>query len=303
MKAVGNYNKISQELQKLIPKIPHGKEVAFQMLNGVKNNDPDKIEASKNPMFFPKQNIPMKDRIWDEYAKNEEGETVGQWVDIVVADGWDKGEPTRLHFFQPYDAGAHFNGKFSLYGGNSKSEEIYEFLMLCNLNREAVTGKYRNTAVHPLFAPINAIKESNSVRTKVEELRKALDLTKDMKADDARSFANAMNWNEYSDDAVLLAKVEDFAREKPDEFLKVYNDPTKEFKALLKESLNLQVASFDMQSGQFKVGDALITTLPKEDRVNMLDSMGVWFQNNKNGEEVLKSIKKQIKNKKQPEMA
>lgn len=299
MKAVGNYNKISPELQKLIPRLEPQKSVTFKMLNGIANNDPDNIERQKNPTFYPKSNIPMKDRIWDKFANNGQGE----WIDIVVADGWDKGEPTRLTLYRPYEIGAVFTGKFSLAGGNSKDESIYEFLMLCNGNRDAVTGEDRDNTVTPSFGLVSVANDNKVSTNRRDILLQALNLTKDMKVADAQQFAASLNWNKYEDENELLTRVTDFAREKPEEFLKVYNDPTREFKSSLKEAMDAQIVSYDIQSGQFKLGDQLITTLQGKDRGSMLDAMGAWFQSAENGKSVLESVKKQLKEKKKPEMA
>jgi len=228
MKSVGNYNKISPELQKLIPKLEKGKTVVFKMLNGVKNNDPDNMQRQKNPMFYPKSNIYLKDRIWDKFANNGEGE----WVDIIVADGWEKGEPTRMHLYFPFEHGTVFTGKFSFTGGNNLDEQIYEHIMLCNLNRDAVTKEHRDTTVNPLFGMVSLANDMVATTNKRDNLIKALTLSKEMKAADARELGRSLNWNEYKDDNELLMKVEDFAREKPEEFLRTFNNPSKGIKSI-----------------------------------------------------------------------
>lgn len=301
MKAIGIYNKISPELQAKIPKFE--KPITFKMLNGITNNDPDPIERQKNPTIYPKSNIQMRDKIFDRWARNDSGEIVGGWVDIIVADGWNRNEPTREHLFFPHSHGTVFSGKFTLMPNNAKHHEIYEQLMLTNYNKDSVLGEDRDKSKHPFFAPINVSNESKSIRNDVQAIRQALELTKDMKVKDAREFANAMNWNEYAVEEELLSKVEDFARTKPVEFLKVWNDPAKDFKSLLKEALNLGIASYDIQSGVFKLGTQTITTVLQKDRDNVLEAMGVWFEEAKNGKSVLDSIKKQLKEKKEPAMA
>jgi len=301
MKPVGNYNKISPELQAKIPKLE--KSVTFKMLEGIKNNDPDPIERQKQPIFYSKQNIPMRDRIFDEFVKDENGNQVGAWVDIVVADGWNKNEPTRERLFFPFEPSTVFSGKFTLNAGNAKDAEIYEFLMLCNENSEAVTGDKRDTSVHPRFCVMNIQKESTATRGKIDEIRQALTLTKDLSYAQAKSIANALNWNTYTDEGELLAKVEYFAREKPGEFLKVYNDPSKEFKAEIKEALTSGVATFDMQTGQFKIGTQVITTLPTKDRTDVVNYMGNWFSTAPNGADVFALIQKQNKDKNMPTIA
>lgn len=295
MKPIGTWNKISPELQKLIPKLEKGKVVTFKMLNGVKNNDPDPIERQRNPFFYPKSNIVLKDRIYDKFANNGEGD----WVDIIVADGWEKNEPTKMHIFFPYEHGTVFSGKFSLVGGNAKQEEIYEHIMLCNLNRDAVTGEHRDNTVNPLFGLVSVAGDRVISSNKRDTLLKALELSKNIKIEEARELAASLNWTVYKDDDALMTRVEDFAREKPDEFLKSYSDPTREFKSFIKEALNNQVATYDPQTGIFKVGESAITTLPTVDRKNHIEALGTWFAESPNGKAVLENIKKQLIDKKE----
>lgn len=300
MRAVGNYNKISPELQKLIPKLtPKG--VTFQMLNGIKNTDPNPMERQKQPYFYPKQNIPMKDRIFDKFANGGEG----AWVDIVVADGWKDEEPQGDYLFFPFEHGTVPSGKFTLYSNNAKHEQIYEFIMLCNLNKDAVTGEHRDTSVRPILSVIDFAKERKETTNKRDILMEALQLSSrnNLKVKDAREIARSLNWNEYTDDEELLSKVEDFAREKPEDFLNTYKDNSREFKSVIKEALAKNIVKYDIQTGEFKVGNEFITTVPLEDRTDVLIGMSKWFKTNKNGEKVLENIKHQLSPKKEPALA
>ena len=140
MQVVGKFNAISEELKNQIPALEVGQTITFEMLTGQKNNDPDEKERQKSPMLYPKANIPLRDRIKDPYIK--EGSS---WVDIVVADSWDRDGNPRERFFMPGISDGSgdfkFGGKFSLTGGNQKDEELYEFLMISNWNQDSILGE------------------------------------------------------------------------------------------------------------------------------------------------------------------
>ena len=49
MQTVGKFNTISEDLMKSIPSLEVGQAVTFEMLTGVKNNDPDEKERQMLP--------------------------------------------------------------------------------------------------------------------------------------------------------------------------------------------------------------------------------------------------------------
>ena len=101
----------------------------------------------------------------------------------------------------------------------------------------------------------------------------------------------------------ILAAVGDFARSKPEEFLRIYNDPNKELKGVIKQALDLNIIGFDMQTGQVKMGESILTTINEAQRANSLAAITSWIDSAKNGGEILKSIKAQLKKKPQLETA
>jgi len=156
MQVVGKFNAISDDLKKTIPALEPGQVVTFEMLTGVVNTDPDEKERQKNPVLYPKANIPLRDRIKDKFLAASGKDS---WVDITVADSWDKDGNPRERFFMPGisdgSADFKFGGKFSLSGGNQRDEELYEFLMITNWNQDSVLGEDRDRSKAPLFKIIN----------------------------------------------------------------------------------------------------------------------------------------------------
>jgi hypothetical protein len=293
MQVVGKFNAISEELKKQIPTLEVGQTVTFEMLTGQKNNDPDEKERQKNPILYPKANIPLRDRIKDPFIK--EGNS---WIDIVVADSWDRDGNPRERFFMPGISDGSgdfkFGGKFSLIGGNQKDEELYEFLMISNWNQDSVLGENRDRSKAPMCKVINQKATSQKVMTGFNTLKEAINIVTKLKPAEARQIGAALNWNEFTDDEVMLAQVADLARTKPEEFLRVYNDPSKPIKASIRKALDIEVLKFDIATGKVSLGSQEITTISKEDRGNVTEALTQFVNSAKNGKQVLDNINKQL---------
>lgn len=295
MQTVGKFNTVSEELMKLIPQLEVGQAVTFEMLTGVKNNDPDEKERQRNPILYPKANIPTRDRIKDPFLAKQGKDA---WVEIVVADYWDKERPIERLFVPGLSDGVtnfQFGGKFSLVGGNQRDEELYEYLMITNYNQDSVLGEGRDTSKTPLFKVVNTKAASQKALTGFAVLKEAISLVATMKPVDARKIGAALNWNEFTDDDAILAEAANFARSKPEEFLKVYNDPNIDIKAAIRKALDTGVLNFDMATGKVNLGTQEITTIAKQDRGNVTEGLTQFVLTAKNGKDVLENIKAQMK--------
>lgn len=295
MQTVGKFNTVSEELMKLIPRLEVGQAVTFEMLTGVKNNDPDEKERQRNPILYPKANIPTRDRIKDPFLAQQGKDA---WVEIVVADYWDKERPIERLFVPGLSDGVtnfQFGGKFSLVGGNQRDEELYEYLMITNYNQDSVLGEGRDTSKIPLFKVVNTKAASQKALTGFAVLKEAISVVATMKPADARKIGAALNWNEFTDDDAILAEAANFARSKPEEFLKVYNDPNIEIKSVIRRALDTNVLAFDMATGKVNLGTQEITTIAKQDRGNVTEGLTQFVLTAKNGKDVLENIKAQLK--------
>lgn len=295
MQTVGKFNTVSEELMKLIPRLEVGQAVTFEMLTGVKNNDPDEKERQRNPILYPKANIPTRDRIKDPFLAQQGKDA---WVEIVVADYWDKERPIERLFVPGLSDGVtnfQFGGKFSLVGGNQRDEELYEYLMITNYNQDSVLGEGRDTSKIPLFKVVNTKAASQKALTGFAVLKEAISVVATMKPEDARKIGAALNWNEFTDDDAILAEAANFARSKPEEFLKVYNDPNIEIKSVIRRALDTNVLAFDMATGKVNLGTQEITTIAKQDRGNVTEGLTQFVLTAKNGKDVLENIKAQLK--------
>jgi hypothetical protein len=295
MQTVGKFNTISEDLMKSIPQLEVGQAVTFEMLTGVKNNDPDEKERQRNPVLYPKANIPTRDRIKDPYLAKQGKDA---WVEIVVADYWDKERPIERLFVPGLSDGVtnfQFGGKFSLVGGNQRDEELYEYLMITNFNQDSILGEGRDTSKTPLFKLVNTKAASQKTLTGFATLKEAVSVISKMSASEARKIGAALNWNEFTDDDAILAEAANLARSNPEEFLKVYKDPNLETKAAIRKALDTNILNFDMATGKVNIGSQEITTVAKQDRGNVTDALTQFILSAKNGKEVLENIKSQLK--------
>lgn len=295
MQTVGKFNTVSEELMKLIPRLEVGQAVTFEMLTGVKNNDPDEKERQRNPVLYPKANIPTRDRIKDPFLAQQGKDP---WIELVVADYWDKERPIERLFVPGLSDGVtnfQFGGKFSLVGGNQRDEELYEYLMITNYNQDSILGEGRDNSKIPLFKVVNTKAASQKTLTGFAVLKEAISIVATMTPEDARKIGAALNWNEFTENDAILAEAANFARSNPEEFLKVYNDPNIEIKATIRKALDTNVLAFDMASGKVNLGTQEITTIAKQDRGNVTGALTQFVVSAKNGKEVYENIKSQVK--------
>jgi hypothetical protein len=278
-----NLNDISDELKNKIPKLENGQEVVFQMLNGHPNNDMDRGEREKNPILYGKTQLATRIKIKD--PKNG-------LVEIGVPERIINGEALS---FKPFLAGQFdsiFSGKFSLIGGNVQDEELYEMFWL---SPEREGSPCADSAVRPVFKIVNHKEENNKTVTKVDTLRKSLELLQKVQIEktEITKIANALNWNE-TDQSAIEVKLSELAKGDPERFLKIANDPDTSKKANIKIALNKGVITMDHATRKVKVGDSEIMTVAKDSMNDHLTAIVNWLNSAKNGTEIYEGILKQL---------
>lgn len=138
-------NMISKDYQQSLKGFEPGETKYFQMLNGIPNNDPDPTEKAKRPILFGHTQIPTQDRIKDPFSKQHV--IIGVVEDFVAETGF----VTKWKLFVPNMHLPQSPGKFSLVEGNQDHEELYEYLQMCNYNRD---NPNRDKKVEALFYEI-----------------------------------------------------------------------------------------------------------------------------------------------------
>lgn len=302
MKKSKTYNNISDKLQAMITPLKRGESVVFKMLNGVPNPDPDPKEKEKDPVLYPKMQLMTKFRIWDPYKKDEDGKEVGGYVDIVLADSWNGDNPTAERSFvtgqNPSNSRAQmasrFQGKFELRGGNVREEELYEVLFISPQRKGTPCP---DDSVAQIFEIVNANTESKTLLTKYDTLKKAIDIAKDIKREKALEIMAALNQPTYQDEVVLMAKIKEFASNKPDEFIKVHESSQTPIIATFKKALDSGVLTYDHQSGEVKNGTVFIVKLKSESFDTLPADLAQWASTAENGKDVVNNINSQIKAK------
>lgn len=139
-------NCISKEYLESIPKLEGTKY--FQLLTGIPNNDPDLREREKKPFLFGHVQILTNDTIRDPFSKKP--------VRIGVVEDFDvrSGEVTKYRSFVPNQHLMQNPGIFSLHEGNLDDEELYEYLQICNRNRD---NPHRDKKVEAMFYEIKSV--------------------------------------------------------------------------------------------------------------------------------------------------
>lgn len=281
MQKFKNLNNVPQEIEELIPKLAVGQEVVFQMLNGQPNNDMDRGEREKNPILYGKTQLSTKYTIRAKDGKQYQiGAPMAVENDVVTS---------YRPFLAGIDAGV-FNGKFSLFGGNSVHEELYEVFWL---SPEREGTPFPDERVRPVFRIVNHKEEAIKTTNKIETLRRALDILKEMKEDEYRSFAASQNWSETDID-YIQAKVGDFAKGNPEKFIAIYESPETKTKATLKKALDKNILTYDAITGDVLLGESVLFRVSKDKKPEYLSAIAAWVASAKNGKSVFDGIVKQL---------
>jgi len=226
-----NLNDVSEEVKQMIP--PMKGEVIFQMLNGSPNNDNDRNERERQPMFYGKTQIPTKVKIKDPKTQ--------KFVDIGAPMEVDN---DNVISYRPFLAGKDdgiFNGKFSLMEGKAVDEELYEVFWLSPFRQGS---PFAEAGTKPLFKIVNFKEESTKTLGKVEKLREALELLKVFTEVDYANFAASQNWTE-TDPEFIKAAVSKFAKDDYDKFLLIAKSDDTIVKANIKRAFDKQILAFD----------------------------------------------------------
>lgn len=306
MKSSKTFNNISSKLLKQIPKLKPNESVVFKMLNGVPNADPDERERQKDPILYPKVQLLTQFRVYDPYQTDDEGNEVGGYVDCGCVLSW-KGETPQA--FRCFVTGSNhnnptaampsrFQGKFELKGGRVEDEELYEIFWLSPQRKGSpcADGSYE-----VLYEIQDTKSETKGAINKVGMLRKAMEQAenlangKDGGLKKARAILASYNQPNYTDDEVLKAKIQEFARDNYEQFLKANENKDTDLKGELSEAVASGVIKHDLATGELTVGKIKIADLKIDNPVQLVDSLAQWINTAENGKDVLANIQKQLK--------
>ena len=285
MKVVGDFNKVSPEMLKMIPKLGKGETKTFQLVTGHKNNFPDDKEQTAHPMLYATWQIPTKDRIIDWHT--------GEFVDVGVPQTFSKGEVISVKTFMPGKGEPQYRyyGKFSLSGDKIADVEMYQYLCITNYN---LSNTHRDTSFDPIFCELNIVKESKEQLNKEDAMLEAMNVAKNMPIDKAREMASALLWPSFSDDSVLKSKVRQFAKEHPSDFNKMYSDPATKVKSELSDAINSDILSYDIVASTISMGHTVLATLDVRPDSNFIEAFYEYTQSAANGKDIIEAVRKQL---------
>jgi hypothetical protein len=211
------------------------------------------------------------DRIFDPYVKNEEGESVGDYVDIAYVTGTKpataKEKATdiigRIQFTYTSD------GRIGIRGGNRTDELLFQFLYLTNQNRNT-TGKawsVPGSGKKPLFfivEPSKTAKDKNDFRRKVRMAGEAIDKMPDSKLRDFAIGLDMKSINTFSGVEEIKDQLYKVAEKDPDKIIGLDKDASLKIKIDIKEAEKLGVIERDTNLGMMVWPDTKepICTIP-----------------------------------------
>jgi hypothetical protein len=254
-------------------------EVAIFRLVGIK---PDPVNEGR--MMIPTAvSIPSTDTVYDPAKK--------EYVDIACIDSiGSDGKPNFVDIWFRREAA----GTIVCNGNNRLDTELYSYLMLSNYRKNNENRNGDQEAIYELIDTKAVAAKKREDRSKRLE---ALQFAANMTSEEVVETIASMGLNEKQDLQVLRDKLEAFAEEEPENFLKVASNKNKAMKANVKKALDQGVIVFDRSQNAFKwaTNEEIITTVPRSTGTGHLDGFVGFLLGNKKGEKVYDEIVKLLK--------
>ncbi len=276
-----------------------GEVSVFQMLNGVPNPEPDEKERAKQGLvLYPKTQVMTSFRIYDKDKQSEGSDQKGEYVDMVLAEGWMGDNPSRQRCFVPGNenglSGSRFQGKFQCVGGIVREEELFEMLWLSPQRKGTPCP---DSSVEQIFEMVDLKADSKSSTNKFNTLKKVIDILDKITEEDARRVMRALNQPDYQDKEVLIPKVREFGKNNVDLFLQTYESKDSAVKADIRNALDAGVLSHDLATGEVKLGGMKIADFKTQSTATFVDEFTRWIDTATNGKDVHANIKNQLEAK------
>jgi len=111
-----------------------------------------------------------------------------------------------------------------------------------------------------------------------------------MKPETIEMFGASQNWTEKDPDT-LKGKVSEFAKSKPEDFIRINEDPKIKNRAIIKKAIDAQILVVDHVTKKVSLNGSDLMTIQK-DSTDFLGAIATWADSAKNGKEVLDGIVK-----------
>jgi hypothetical protein len=275
MRTTKSYNNLNE---KSVPKLGRG-EVALFRICGIK---PDPVNEGR--LMIPTAvSVPSTDTVYDPSKK--------EYVDIACIDsiGAD-GKPNFVDIWFRREAA----GTIVCNGNNRLDTELYSYLMLSNYRKN---NENRNGDQEAIYELIDTKAQAAKKREDRSKRLEALQFAANMTGEEVVETIASMGLNENQDIQVLRDRLEAFAEEDPESFLKIVSNKNKAMKANVKKALDQGVLVFDRPQNAFKwaVNEEIITTVPRSTGTGHLDGFVGFLLGSKKGEKVYDEIVKLLK--------
>ncbi|GAB3024339.1 hypothetical protein GCM10027051_31200 [Niabella terrae] len=276
LRVVGEFNKISEEMQAAYPGLQKGERAIFKLLGGHTN------PLNGEVLHGSYRSFKCVDRVVDIGT--------GALVEIGIPKLISGKEVTEVKKFVMNPSGEGLvPERFELNGDKIEHQEFFQFFVMSNI---CGSNPNRDESVRARFVQIDEKAESRARSEKRNALRQALLAVEGLTAGQVRALNASMNGSlTISPDAMRL-KLEEYAETHPAEFLKRYGSPELQKAALLKEAETQKTIRFDHVRYAFVWGKSgnVIAKLEKEEGKNELDLFVDWLQTKNNGESIYHDI-------------
>lgn len=174
--------------------------------------------------------------------------------------------------------------------GNPRVKKYTKALTVLHLNRENDRLEYEHIKHHPLYTNgsepilrvIDVTEEAEERTFKRESALEALIEAKNLRGDKLLNFARVLGIQTLNQlESIVKDRVYDIAEDKPEQFLKAFNDPNRTFKETLHKGKLKGV--FTLKNNIWKFRDVLMGA-------NIEEAI-LWLQDN---EDLMPSIRKEL---------
>ena len=174
-----------------------------------------------------------------------------------------------------------------------ENDEDRETCMFLELHPKISGGEYADKDKVPVFKRIDENAEATAKTEDRSIRRKAMNIAGEMKENELRSFADAMNWDSSMPLLVLKNMVEDLAETDSKFFSDLVSSKEIEYRSAIKQAVDKSVISFDPADYKYIwVGNNMtIATLSPVGEKSELEKFSEFLQTSEKGEEIYNKIK------------
>ncbi len=272
LRKMGIYNDVSPEL---FPKLPaRGTKVTYRFLETYL----DPFSDDGIPVYKATLLIPPMSRTFDPIKSD--------WVEVGMIGGLDMfGNPEsrtiRREWVKPQDNG----GLLTLTIGNSKDDELYQYLELASFN---AANPNRDNSVKPILERVDYEAEARQARNEIKSKLEAVKRASMIESKDLHRYASILGFSIEDTDEEIRFNIENFAHEEPSEFLNRMNDELFEIESYCSLALDKKIVYISKDDNRLKWSDTKgeIVKLTSLDEGSAISAYGNFVTTNKVGKEI-----------------